>query len=225
MTQTRTLTLALGALGLWLGLSAAAAARTPLDDRRTLHLAVAQRQLVLEAPKNMCFLDRSDYSENMLFTAIEAAFREKSNRVLLAVFVDCIGLANLGGEASPDDLQLNAGTVAWLNPTIGETTTLPRPDYLDMREASFRQYAAALAPGLKLDERPRRTETSVLIGMSGEVKIDYQLRKVSGVLATTSLHDVPLEVMLSYTDIKAPPLEQLRPLMDKLMAQQVALNE
>ncbi len=217
------------------GLSAAAAiitlalpahaAQKPVDFRRTVFVPVAQKMLTLEAPKSMCFLDQATYAEDMLFQAFAGEVRQKSGQFLLAVFMDCNDLANSTGWDSPDGTLPNVGLVTWMNPAIGETTPLNRQDYLDMREASFLQYAANSADGLVPDKTVHRSENSVSLGMTGTVGSQTPQIKSTAMISTTALRHIPIEVTLRYTGTAPPALDKVYPLMDKFMAQQIALNK
>jgi hypothetical protein len=202
----------------------AAASLKPSDYRRTLFVPVAQRMLVLEAPLQMCFLDKTSYLQALLYENFSAEIEKKGGQVLLAVFMDCNDMANGRGWSDPDGLLPNVGLVTWMNPSIGDLTSMSRQDYLDMREASFLQYAQGSAGDLLLDKTVRRTENGVSVGMSGEIKGHVPKVKTTGIIATTVLRQVPIEVTLRYTGSAPPALDRLYPLMDKFMEQQVALN-
>ncbi|MFH1157434.1 MAG: hypothetical protein V1721_00895 [Pseudomonadota bacterium] len=205
----------------------ALAAKKPIDYRRTLFVPVGQKTLMLEAPQGMCFLDQTSSSEGLIHKTFSDLIQKKGDQVLLAVFADCNSLANYGGTVGLSEILFNTGVVTWMNPSIGESTPMSRQDYLDMREASFRQYAENGAGGLgiRLDENTHRTESNVSLGMSGEVVTPFEKFNSTGVLATTTLRHIPIEVMLRFTRKDPPPIESLYPLMDKFMAQQIALNE
>jgi hypothetical protein len=201
------------------------AAQKAVDFRRTLFVPAAQKMLSLEAPMHMCFLDKSDYMQGMMIQSYADAVRQNSGQVLLAVFMDCNDMANNKGWSDPDGLLPNVGLITWLNPAIGETTSMSRQDYLDMREVSFLQYAANSAGGLLIDKNVHRTTDNVSVGMSGTVGSQIPKVKMTGIVATTTLNHVPIEISLRYTGEKPPTLDKIYPLVDKFMAQQVALNK
>ena len=167
------------------------------------------------------------FKEGLIHQTFSNLIQKKGDQVLLAVFADCNNLANYGGTVSLSEILFNTGVVTWLNPSIGESTPMSRQDYLDMREASFRQYAEKGAGGLGilLDEHTHRTESNVSLGMTGMVKMQFEEKDSSGVLATTTIKHIPIEVMLRYTRNDPPSIESLYTMMDKFMAQQIALNE
>lgn len=206
----------------------ASAARKPVDFRRTLFVPVGQETLILEAPLGMCFLDQTSHAEGTLYKTFAGVVDRVGGQVLLAVFAGCDALANLGYKPGPGDDNtppLNTGTVTWMNPSIGATTTLTRPDYLDMREASFLQYAGNAAAGLFLDENVHRTENNVSLGLSVEKIPQSKMVKKAAVLATTTLRHIPIEVVIHYAREAPMTMEDYYPLMDKFIAQQIALNE
>lgn len=209
---------------LMLGLHAQAAKKAT-DFRRTLVVPVGQIKLLLEAPRGMCFIDQSSARENTLYRDVAEMVTKKSDQVLLAIFSACDSLANLGNSFVVKNPTLNVGTVSWLNPSIGERTGLSRQDYLDMREASFHQYVGNSANGLHLDTAVHRTDKNVSLGMTGELDIKFEKFKTAAVLTTTSIRQVPIEVMIRYTGDKLTSLDNIYPLMDKFIAQQIALNE
>lgn len=202
----------------------AVADANPLDFRRTLFVPVAQKMLVLEAPLEMCFLDQTSYVQGLLFKTFSDEFKKKGDQVLLAAFMDCIDVVNASGSANADGVLPNVGLVTWMNPAIGDFTPMALQDYLDMREASFLQYAENSADGLHLDKTVRRTENGVSVGMDGEFQGEYQKIKKTAIIATTVLRHVPIEVSFRYSGSEPPALDKLYPLVDKFLAQQLVLN-
>ena len=174
------------------------AEKKPIDSRRTLFVPVGQKTLMLETPPNMCFLDQTSKKEGLIHQTFSNLIQKTGEQVLLAVFADCNSLANYGGTVSLSEILFNTGVITWLNPSIGESTSMSRQDYLDMREASFRQYAEKGAGGLGilLDEHTHRTESNVSLGMTGSVKMQFEEKESSSVLATTTIRHIPIEVML-----------------------------
>ena len=203
------------------------AAKKSIDFRRTLFVPVGQKTLKLEAPKGMCFLDQTSYSEGLIHKTFSDLIQKKGDQALLAVFADCNSLANYGGTVDISEILFNTGVVTWMNPSIGETTAMSRQDYLDMREVSFRQYAEDGAGdlGILLEENTHRTESNVSLGMTGKVNMTKGKFDSTGVLATTTIRNIPIEVMLRYTRKNPPSIENIYLIMDKFMAQQIALNE
>ena len=203
------------------------AEKKPIDSRRTLFVPVGQKTLMLETPPNMCFLDQTSKKEGLIHQTFSNLIQKTGEQVLLAVFADCNSLANYGGTVSLSEILFNTGVITWLNPSIGESTSMSRQDYLDMREASFRQYAekGAVGLGIRLDDNMHRTGSNVSLGMTGMVKIKSEEKESSSVLATTTIRRIPIEVMLRYTRKNPPSVENLYIMMDKFMAQQIALNE
>ena len=190
-------------------ISAFFSAPASADYRSTLFVPVGQRTLILEAPLGMCF--QSDQIQ-----------RVSSRQVELATFIDC------GRYEGDDEMPPVTGTISWMNPAIGETTAMSRPEYLDMREPSFRQYtegSAAYDSNLKMDDKPRRSKNGISLGLAGEIHTDYDKLKGTTVIATTTIRHIPVEIIIRYAGERAPSLERAYSLIDKFMAQQITLNE
>ena len=197
--------------------------RPPANARRTLFVEVAERKLRLEAPKKMCFIDRTaSLTQEKIYNLLSAMAEKRRDQVLLAVFMNCTGIS------SPDDWSdgmPDAGFITWLNPSIGETTPMNRQDYLDMREASFPQYAKTREAGLTPDKAVHRNADNVSLGMTvGEQEHGLRDNSIT-VISTTVLQHMPVEITLHYAGDTPPKLKDVYAMMDKLMAQQIALNE
>ena len=78
-------------------------------------------------------------------------------------------------------------------------------------------------PGGPLDWR--RTPDGVSLGFTAETEISYQKYKTVGVTGATLIRGFPVDFMMTHT-AKKPKKEkqELYDLMDKFLAQQVALN-
>lgn len=216
-----------------LGLSIALAAKpNPIDYRRSLFVPVGQKMLVMEAPKGMCFLDPSQYGERKAYERLKDMAEKQGKDVFLGAFAPCLTVAGYGVSGNFDLDLLNAGTVTWLNPSVGEQTPLDRKEYLDGRAPSFRKsvetaFKAAAAPNDKytFDETPRVSENGMSLGFTADIKMEDVLYKSAGVVATTSLRHIPIEVMIRYTQKERHDREKIQRLADKFLAQQIALNE
>jgi len=213
-------------IGLTLSAAAFAATRPP-DYRRTLFVPVGQKTLVLEAPQGMCFLNESRPFEEAMYNGFQGALQKKGgDRILLAVFAACNGVANLTVTSGANDIHLNYGVVTRLNQPAGET----RQDYLDMRASAFPQYvlnSPAYSPKLRLDKAVHRTEYGVSLAMSGEIETGTESEKQQGVviLAATTIRHMPIEFMFRAAGKKLPVPEKIYLAMDTFIAQQIALNE
>lgn len=224
----------------------------PEDYRRTLFAPVGQDMLVLEAPKGMCFLDPSKYSEGSIFRLMAAVESKKGLGVLLGVFSPCTDIANIGNGPHGEKV-LSAGSIVWLNPSVGERTPMEKSDYLDMREPTwkadvqkqitqmegmekdFRKMSegeaviASMPGGLEdytFEDNVRRTQDGVSIGYTHDIGSGYEKTRTISVVATTSLRHYPVEIALrlNATD-DGYEMEDAHALMDKIVAQQSALND
>ena len=249
----RTIFSFLAAMILALDVSAACAGQQdPLYYRRTLFVPVGERMLVLEAPVEMCFFDRTEYAQHILHDQLKEQMDQKHKESALAFFMPCLDLAAIEGGQTPSEPLPVLGSVSWLNPMIGEETKMPRAEYLDMRETSFRDYGLGKindfhADALKADKKTgdetgmtaslfdpekykfddsvHRTENGISLGYTSDVDFNYQKYHVDGILATTVIRRIPVEFSLRYAGQETHDTAALRALMDKFVAQQITLNE
>lgn len=190
--------------------------------RTTLFVVAGEKKIGLEAPEGMCFLDPTSPLQNAIYHALAAGAERRGDQVMMAAFMDCNNIS------SPDawyDAMPNMGFVTWMNPAVGARTDMSRADYLDMREASFIAYAKAAAPGFAVEKKVHRDANTVAVGMTSPEKRPPPERRGTNVLATTLVDQVPIEITVHYDGKPAPTASAIYALMDKLMAQQIALNE
>lgn len=197
----------------------AGAATKKNDPRRTLYAKAGEKTIVLEAPRGMCFLDGTKTSQKKLYHDYQSLVKKEGGQTMLAVFMSCDAISD-AGISLPEGVLPGAVVISWLNPMIGEETDLSRQDYLDMREASFVQYMGDHAGGLAAEAAARRTANAVAQGLTGEEKGT----KISIVRATTTLRQAPIEVTFRYAS-DPPALDNVYPLVEKFIAQQIALND
>lgn len=191
--------------------------------RDTLHVTLAQRKLALEAPQGMCFLDPSTSAQQSAIYSIISGFSERrGDQVMIAAFTSCDDLGNL--QAWQEGVP-TAGAITWLNPSVGETTSMTRQDYLDMREASFPEYARTTSFVGIPDKQVHRTKDSVSLASVMNQPHEHPPRKSTNVIATTTLRNIPVEIVLHYAGDDVPSISEAYPLMDKLVEQNVILNE
>jgi hypothetical protein len=218
-------------LGLVMGLTAGADisyAGTAIEYRRTLFVPIGQRTLVLEAPLEMCFLDPTEGMEEKIYNRYKRMAEATHQQILIGVFANCLDVSRMKTGTSPNDIALS-GSVTWLNPAVGEATSLERPDYLDMREATFKEYAEKIFVKTEnsrttLDKQLHRDAYGVSLGYVIDTTIDYEKRKYAGVFATTSVKHIPIEINIVSTKTKGMPEVDLQRLIDKMLQQQIALN-
>jgi len=193
------------------------------DPRRTLHAAVGQKSIVLEAPAGMCFLDRTgSATQRSSFAAIGGITEARGDQMVIGVFMPCELNPQEWLERMPD-----FGTVSWVSSLDKDKTKLTRTEYLDMRESYFVSYAQTAAGENYKPEgkKPHRDKDSVSLALSGEETTQAGgKQKVVAVYTTTTLRDVPIEISSYYGDEKLPPVDELYNRAGKLVAQQIALN-
>lgn len=230
------------------GAAALAMAMKPLDYRRTLFVPVGQDTLTFEAPKGMCFFDSTRYLESSVSKLMSDLERKKGAGVFLGAFAPCNGIANFGNG---EEGLVSAGSIVWLNPSIGEKTPLERSDYLDMREATYKEYVQEMAEkesamldnmgGMKdgavsivpnrtdgeydFDGTIHRTADGVSFGYLHDPDAEGRKPRNINVAATTSIRHYPIEVTLFFVEKDDASMEKVHELMDKFITQQIALNE
>ena len=108
---------------------------------------------------------------------------------------------------------------------------MSRADYLDMREASFPKYAKGRDIGSKPDKAVHRNEKDVSLAFTDEDPGQSGMKqKSTSIVAATLLKHIPVEITLhltgdAATNKEAPEFPEAYATMDKLIAQQITLNE
>ncbi|HYD18938.1 MAG TPA: hypothetical protein VEF76_10710 [Patescibacteria group bacterium] len=245
------------------GYNAQARERSPIwEMRRTVVMPFGQHRITLEAPLGMCFLDESQYLEGAMIKHLRKMNKSGDGGMLMAVFADCLELEKftqgpklaadmLPGMPMPDTSINNQGTISWLAPKLGRAP-LGLPEYLDMREPTFRDdmkksvsnkfkvmgnsdsekisdnYAAKLLMGAPdqyiFDDKANRTDTGVSIGYSTEFESEYQKHRQNGAVGTTMLRQFPVQVTLSSSGDKPRDLEKVHATLDKFLMQIAGYN-
>ncbi len=192
--------------------------------RRTLFVSAWNTRIRLQAPQNMCFVDKTMAAQNQDWINMKDFAEQNNDQVLLAGFMDC---GQIDGVASWGEKTPDYGIVTWLDPAIGATTKMSREDYLDMREASFRNYAQTRFPGLKA-ENVHRTADAVAVILTGNLMkpgddpgVKHQ---AAAIIATTTLRHVPVEFTLYYGGKNVPDKEALANIADTFARQMILLN-
>lgn len=215
-------------LALFSMLAAPAAAREPTEDRRTLHAAFGQKNMIFEAPANMCFLDETIPEQAAVLAGMKAYAAEKGRHVLMAVFADCYQMSALGQTDDPIALP-DMGMVMWMNPYIGEKVSMAEADYLEMREDSMPQYMAQSLknyPQVELDPQVLRNDAGIMLAYTSNMEIEYQKYTVTGVTAAAMIAGHPVDFSLVHTSkTQITQKGRLYDLMDKFLLQQAALNK
>ncbi len=202
----------------------------PLSFRRTLFVPVGQDMLILEAPRDMCFLDETRYEERQLFHLLKEETSHPGQEFALAFFAPCMDIAGAGQSSAPLPVT---GTVSWLNPVIGPKTGMGRTAYLNTQETPFREYVWGKLKQFEektdaqysLDRSVQRSNDGLSISYGGELKIEEQDYYREGIVATTTLKELPLAFSFVYTSQERPDTKTAQSLMNKFIAQQIALNE
>jgi hypothetical protein len=198
------------------GTSAQAQPKTA-DVPYTLSLTVGETNLQFAPPEKMCFLDRTAVAQNSVYLMLSGAVEKNQDEMVLAVFMPC---DNVSALDTPDG-QTDLGFIAW-NAQAGDSTRLNRQDYLDMREASFPQYAKSRNLGTASDKAVHRTPYDVALALTDE----EGGRKSIVVIATTTLRHVPVEITVRYANNeKVSNFQQAYAEMDKIIEEQIKLNE
>jgi hypothetical protein len=198
----------------------------PLDWRRTLFAPFGQVMLHFEAPLGMCFLDQTDPVEAGAINLLREELRTRSRQTLVAVFADCLQIAAIGKDVEGNDLG-DVGLVTWLN-EHGEKAPVGRDIYLDMRADTLPNHTrAGLAGYLRpvIDDQARRTPDGVSLAFTAETEIAYQTFRTVGITGAALIRQFPVDFMITHT-AKTPQKDkkELYELMDRFLAQQMALN-
>ncbi len=195
-----------------------------LPARRTLFVSAWNTRLKLQAPEYMCFVDPTMAAQAENWQNMKGFAEQNNDQVLLAGFMDC---GQIDGVVSWKEGMPNYGIVTWLDPAIGAKTKMSREHYLDMREASFRNYAQTRFPGLKA-ENVHRTANDVAVILTGNAQSPSGdpgvAHPAAAVVATTTLRHVPVEFTLYYTGQYVPDKAALANIADTFARQMVRLN-
>ena len=215
--------------------------RKPSEYLRTLFVPVGQQKIVLEAPNGTCFLDRSKGVDAKIMAENIAKWTEQKHGTLLALFAPCDDVANLPREPK------SIGSVTWLDQSIGDRTPSERADYLDLREPTFKDDQIAESEleiqwlakeeakekdsiktkfNVDFEDAVERSDSGVRLGFVVSKDRGGDKTSSSGVVATTTLRHVPLQIQIDHdTTEKEHPIADIHLEMEKFLAKQIALNE
>jgi hypothetical protein len=186
---------------------------------RTLAVQAGGKKLMLAAPAGMCFIDPTGSAlQRSLYATLGAPVAQDRGQQLLAVFIDC---ANISDPSTWIDGAPAYGFISWLNPSVGATVNMSRQDYLDMREASLAEYAAARAGTFTPAVVPHRTAHNASIGLMGMEGVPGLEHKAVVIIATTLLRQVPIEMTVH----SSASMGEAYAAMDKAMEKEIQFNE
>lgn len=208
---------------------------------RTLFVPVGQQKIVLEAPDGTCFFDRSKGVDAKVMAENIVKWTELKHGTLLAIFAPCNDVANL--PATPSSI----GSITWLDQSVGDRTKSERADYLDLREPTYKDEQIAESDAnikwlakeeakekdsikskinVDFEDTVERSDTGVRLGFVMSKDRGGDKTSSSGVVATTTIRHVPLEIQIDHnTTEKAHPIAEIHLEMEKFLAKQIALNE
>ncbi|MDE1151880.1 MAG: hypothetical protein PW788_05015 [Micavibrio sp.] len=162
---------------------------------------------------------------------------------------------SLGDDENNKAMLLHEGTISWLEPKAGPLKGVSMTEYLDKREPAFRDdMRASLERSFKkfggkqvtklddnmtassflgspdtysFDDKAHRTESVVSITYSSHNELEYVKYATTGVVATSLIRNIPVQFTISSTAKKKADKSQrqMSDLMDRFVAQQVALND
>lgn len=199
-----------------------------LDHRRTLFAPFGQKTLMLEVPQGMCFLDESNYTERQIMNRIRDLMHEKTKHTLVAIFTDCLALSSALNQPTHSATTLaDAGLVTW-PVTPGEKVPPTLAEYMaDENNLDKLNIDDMLIDFLELqvDEQPRTTEGGITRGYTGKVESADQTINLVGAAGITMMKGMPVVFTMSHSGKKLEKSkESLQDLLDKMLLQQVALN-
>ena len=196
--------------------------------RNRIFLSAGQVPLTLKAPEDMCFIDQSSPDFEPIYSAFKYAVEKKGTDMLLAIFTDCSSLGDANAVPETKDILLNSGIVVWTSPGATEYFPATRKEYLDAREPIFKDRVKrklANTTELKVDDKPVKTDNSIIIGASGIYETLYEHKTTSTIFADTMIKGVPLEVTLHNTSKTSLNLKHLYQTVDNFINMQIILNE
>lgn len=211
-------------------------------ERRTLFVTVGEDRLRFEAPKGMCFADKTMRTEGALLRAAELALRHKGDEDLLGLFMPCDSLVNPAMAIAREGRVPSFGMITFPH---GVETTAPRGDlgaYLAYRDASFHEYAAVnLGPWLgimgllrqpedtakdpALDDGVAYSTHGIVTTYSQYLSADARPFPTVGAVATTLAHGHPVEVVMRLNAASGvTTAQQAHDFMANFIDLQAALN-
>jgi len=161
---------------------------------------------------------------------------------------------NYGDDDNSKAMLLHQGTISWVNPKDKPLKGVSTTEYLDKVQPEFSDdirksldRAYKLFGGQKstkldndmstmsflsspdsyhFDDKPHRTESVVSITYSFNNEMEYVKYGTTGVVATSLIRNIPVQFTMSSTAKKQADktARQMSDLMDRFVAQQVALN-
>ncbi len=196
-----------------------------LDYRRTLFAPFGQKTLRLEAPQGMCFLDETNYSERQIMNRVREALNEKVQQQLIALFVDCLQMS--GADNGVDGRTLDSGFFTW-PAKPGEKVPPTLEEYLAQQKPLDAEALKEMMVGyveMDIDDPPHESAGGVSVGYTGVFESSLQKISTVGVTGITMLQGLPVVLGVSHSSKKpSKAKEELYTLVDKMMIQQVALN-
>lgn len=198
--------------------------------RQTITLPFGERNILIDAPNGMCFMDKSNPKQASFINTLRDQSWKGRKNVVMTLLADCREI--LGLENSKDPVPLSRMLILrWLNPDIGENSDMIPNDYLDMREVSLRAYTLKNLTqfhSVKVEDAPKRMDNAVGIGYVGTSMIDGAPFITVGVDATTLVQDIPVEItyMKTNSSIDKPDqkTEPLFKFVSKFIDQQLTIN-
>lgn len=196
-----------------------------LDYRRTLFAPFGQKTLRLEAPQGMCFLDETNYSERQIMNRVREAISEDLQQQLVAMFVDCLQLSGAARTAS--GFVFDSGFFSWPEKP-GEKVPPTLEEYLALQKPMEEEAVKAMLDGyieLDIDDTPHTSAGGVAVGYNGIFESSYEKIHTVGVAGVTMLQGLPVILGVTHSAKKLEKnKDELYALVDKMLIQQVALN-
>ena len=204
-----------------------AIARDALKDRRTLFAQLGDKDIVLEAPRNMCFFDQTNKAQNIIFQETALEISKKKRGQLIALFAPCLQIVAMSSASDSLPLQ-DLGAVIWALPQQESALALPASDYLDLRMTSFHDETKKDLFKLNnviLDDKPTLYNNALFLGYSGSISLMQENHTIVGVDAATVLQGEPIDISINRVSPATERQPDLRPLMKKFLDQQHVLND
>jgi len=197
-----------------------------LDYRRTLFAPFGQKTLRLEAPLGMCFLDETNYTERQIMNSLRELLNEKTQHTLVAAFADCLQMSAVG-QGNQDMRVTDGGLITW--PVVpGEKVPPTLEEYLAQRDRTDEENMRSMMTDiidLQVDETPQQNEAGISRGYTGTFESSHEKIKTVGVAGIAMVQGLPVVINLSHSGKQLTRTkDELYGIMDKMLLQQVALN-
>ena len=178
----------------------------------TKHIVVGDTNLVIEAPKGMCFVDKSSPSTALIHQRMLGRLSDDKHKQIIAIFTPCSILPSL----SYDKIVSNFGYISWIHPALEYPYNKTRNEFiLD----TIKKYNKSGRKGLtKLDN-------GVATLIRSSTKVDYKIVDKITLMAYTTVRNIPLEIKIKDSLKNFVSTEQAYNMLNNFINYQIKINE